>query len=189
MNTFASPTLGRALTAVVGLLVAVGAMPVSAATLETADLVEPQSIIVDKSLPKDRLEAQILAARRFDTFWHTGDEAYAHAALSSDFIDNTLPPGRPQGVKGVLKASREFRRAVPDLRAEVVQMIVAGDRVSAFLRFSGHFTGTLGDAQGQGQAIDFIAMDIYRVENGRVVEDWHLEDNLTFLQKAGIVGK
>lgn len=172
--------------ALAGLLLAASLTPAFGAS---AGLVEPRSIIVDKSLPQAQLDAQILAARRFDTFWNTGDEALARAALAPDFIDNTLPPGRPQGIEGVLTASRAFRAAVPDLRAEVVQMIVAGDRVSAFLRFTGHFTGKLGATQGQGQAIDFIAMDIYRIENGRVAEDWHLEDNLTFLRKAGIVGQ
>lgn len=62
-------------------------------------------------------------------------------------------------------------------------MIVAGDRVTAALRFTGHFTGTLGEHQGQGQAIDFIAMDIYRIADGRIAEDWHLEDNLAFMRR------
>ncbi|ODP35722.1 ester cyclase [Pandoraea sp. ISTKB] len=186
MNTIRQRPLRSGLRILAGLIFAASAVPVFAADTQ---LVEPKLIVADKSLPKAQLDAQILAARRFDTFWNTGDESYAHAALSPTFFDNTLPPGRPQGVEGVLKASKAFREAVPDLRAEVVQMIVAGDRVSAFLRFTGHFTGKLGDKQGQGQPIDFIAMDIYRIEDGRVAEDWHLEDNLTFLQKAGIVAK
>lgn len=184
MKTFAHRLPRRLLGAIASL-----ALATPLASAAATDLVEPGSIIADLSIPQAQRQAQILAARRFDTFWNTGDEAYARAALSADFIDNTLPPGRPQGVEGVLKASRAFRAAVPDLRADVVQMIVAGDRVSAFLRFTGHFTGKLGDTQGQGQAIDFIAMDIYRIENGRIAEDWHLEDNLTFLQKAGIIAR
>ncbi|MFJ9990464.1 ester cyclase [Pseudomonas putida] len=154
-----------------------------------APLVTPGTLIVDRSLPKQQVEAQVLAARRFDTFWNTGDEALAREALAASFRDNTLPPGRPQGIEGVLKASRTFRAAVPDLRCEVLQMIVAGDRVMSSLRFTGHFTGTLGDRKGDGQAVDFIAMDIYRIADGRVAEDWHLEDNLTFLQQAGLIAK
>ncbi|MFJ4389003.1 ester cyclase [Pseudomonas soli] len=153
------------------------------------ELVTPATLVVDQSLPKAQLEQQILAARRYDTFWNTGDEAMARAALASDFRDNTLPPGRPQGVEGPLSASRAFRAAVPDLRCEVLQMIVAGDRVTAALRFTGHFSGKLGEHQGQGQAIDFIAMDIYRVAEGRIAEDWHLEDNLAFMRQAGLVGR
>lgn len=112
-----------------------------------------------------------------------------HLLRDAGDIPSTLPPGRAQGVEGPLKASRAFRAAVPDLRCEVLQMIVAGDRVTAALRFTGHFTGTLGERQGQGQAIDFIAMDIYRIADGRIAEDWHLEDNLAFMRQAGLVGR
>lgn len=151
-------------------------------------LVQPRTMIIDQSLPKSQVDAQVLAARRYDTFWNTGDEALARAALAPDFTDRTLPPGRPQGLPGPLAASKTVRAAIPDLRCDIEQMIVAGDRVVVHLRFHGHFTGRFKDTQGQGQAIDFIATDIYRVVDGRITDNWHLEDNLTFLQQLGLIG-
>lgn len=56
-----------------------------------------------------------------------------------------------------------FRTAVPDLRCEVEQMIITGDRVVSHLHFRGSFTGTFGKLKGQGQKIDFIATDIYQI--------------------------
>ena len=132
-------------------------------------------------------DAAILAARRYAAFWDTGDPAWAQLALAPTFIDRTLPPGRVQGPAGPLQASRGFRTAVPDLRAEVSDMVVADDRVSVHLHFSGHFTGQFGQAQGHGQVIDFQAFDLYRVVDGRITDNWHLEDNLTLLQQMGIV--
>lgn len=131
----------------------------------------------------------LLAARRYAAFWNTGDEAYARQALAADFIDRTLPEGRPQGVAGPLQASRGFRGAVPDLRVEMGDVVVAGDRVTVHLHFTGHFTGTFGKVHGAGQAIDFQAFDLYRVTDGRIAENWHLEDNLTLLQQMGIAKK
>ena len=69
------------------------------------------------------------------------------------------------------------------------QMIVAGDRVVTHLHFTGHFTGTFNGVQGNGQAVDFIATDIYRIRDGKITDNWHLEDNLTFLQQLGVVAK
>jgi predicted ester cyclase len=152
-------------------------------------LVQPKALIVDASLPKAQLDTEILAARRYDSFWNTGDEALAKAALALDFMDRTLPPGRAQGVAGPLDASAFFRQAVPDLTCEVEQMIVAGDRVVAHLHFRGHFTGRFKDVAGKGETVDFIATDIYRIADGRIVENWHLEDNLTLLQQLGVVAK
>ena len=150
-------------------------------------LIQPTALIADTSLSKSARESLTLPARRYDTFWQTGDERLAKAALSSAFIDHTLPKGRAQGPEGPLMASKTFRSAVPDLTCEIEQMIVAGDRITAFLHFRGHFTGTFDGRAAQGQTVDFIAMDIYRVRNGLIAEDWHLEDNLTLMQQLGIV--
>jgi predicted ester cyclase len=168
-------------------LVAIAAPVFAAEHVDT--LVKPQTLVVDKSISKQQAAQQIHAARTYDTFWTTGDEAQAREALAANFTDRTLPPGRPQGIAGPLAASKVFHGAVPDVHASVEQMIVAGDRVITHLRFTGHFTGTFNGVQGKGQPIDFIATDIYRIRDGKITDNWHLEDNLTFLQQLGVVAK
>jgi predicted ester cyclase len=163
--------------------------PVTDTFAADTPLLEPHNLIVDRSLPREQADAQIIAARRYDTFWNTGDEALARTALALNFVDNTLPTGRPQGIAGPLAASKVIRAAIPDMGCEIEQMIAAGDRVVAHLRFRGHFTGRFGQIQGQGQTINFIATDIYRVTDGRIVENWHIEDNLTFQQQLGLIPK
>jgi predicted ester cyclase len=74
---------------------------------------------------------------------------------------------------------------VPDLRVAVLQQLVVGDRVVSHLRFTGHFTGTFGGVSGQGQSVDFIATDILKISDGKITDNWHLEDNLTFLRQMG----
>ncbi|PVX85940.1 ester cyclase [Paraburkholderia unamae] len=182
----ALPGVARFTAASVTAVLLGASMPAVAAT---AGLAQPQELIVDKSMPAKQREAQIHAARLYDTFWTTGDESQARAALAPDFMDRTLPPGRPQGVAGPLAASKVFHGAVPDVRADVEQMIVTGDRVVTHLHFTGHFTGTFNGVQGTGQPIDFIATDIYRIHDGKITDNWHLEDNLTFLQQLGVVSK
>jgi predicted ester cyclase len=153
------------------------------------DLPQPQSMTIDASLPKAQADAEILAARRFYAFWNTGDTSYLDAVVAPSFTDRTLPKGRPQGPAGPAFASKNFRAAVPDLRCEVQQLMIAGDRVVAHLRFRGHFTGTFGSRKGGGQAVDFIATDILRVQGGRITDNWHLEDNLTLFQQLGVVAQ
>ena len=66
-------------------------------------------------------------------------------------------------------------------------MIVAGDYVTVHMVFTGHFTGTFGQLQGKGQSIAFIATDLLKVTDGRITDNWHIEDNLTLLQEMGVV--
>ena len=150
-----------------------------------ADLPMPRHLAVEASSADS--DAVVQAARRYAAFWNTGDEAYAKLALSPAFIDRTLPDGRPQGPEGPLQASKGFRAAVPDLHAEIDDLVVAGDRASVHLHFHGHFTGQFQNLKGNGQPVDFQAFDLYRVKDGRIVENWHLEDNLTLLKQLGAI--
>lgn len=171
------------------LLAIAGAGPAQASPVPAADaaLPSPATLIVDPSLPPARAAAMVLAARRYDGFWSSGDAALMRQALAGDFTDRTLPPGRPQGLAGPLAASQAFRAAIPDLRVEIVQMLVTGDRVVSHMRFTGHFTGQMQGVRGSGQPVDFIATDIYRVRDGKIAENWHLEDNLTLMRQIGLV--
>ncbi len=164
------------------------ALPMAGAHATDTQLVRPRTQFVDPSLPAAQAEASVLAARRYASFWNNGDEALARAALAPDFTDRTLPPGRAQGLPGPLAASAFVRAAVPDMRADIEQLIVSGDRAIVHLRFQGHFTGSFKGVQGKGQAIDFIATDIYRVADGRITDNWHIEDNLAFLRQLGVIG-
>ena len=146
---------------------------------------QPKQLIVDNSLSQAQLKANEAAARKYATFWNTGNEILARDALAVNFIDKTPPEGRKQGPEGAILASRAFRTAVPDLRCDVEQMIISGDRVVSHLHFHGTFTGTFGKLKGQGQKIDFIATDIYEVADGKIAANWHIEDNLTLMKQLG----
>jgi predicted ester cyclase len=151
-----------------------------------ADSVKINELVVATSIPDAQREATVKAVRAFYDFWNTGDETLLKEAVAPNFTDHTLPPGRPQGPEGPAFASRQFRAAVPDLKVTVHKMIVAGDYVTVHMSFSGHFTGSFGQKQGNGQQVPFIATDLVRVENGRITDNWHIEDNLTLLQEMGI---
>ncbi|HTF77872.1 MAG TPA: ester cyclase, partial [Bradyrhizobium sp.] len=43
-----------------------------------------------------------------------------------------------------------------------------------------------GQTQGKGQPIPFIATDLVKIQNGRITDNWHIEDNLTLLQAMGV---
>jgi SnoaL-like polyketide cyclase len=80
------------------------------------------------------------------------------------------------------------RRKRGDHRARQAQQILAGDRVVSHLHyFTGHFTGMFKGAHGTGQPIDFITTDVLAVRAGKIADNWHLEDNLTFLQQIELV--
>ena len=166
-------------------LVAALTLSLSAPTF-AADSVQINDLVIAAPMPDAQREATMKAIRAFYDFWNTGDEALLKEAVAPNFTDHTLPPGRPQGPEGPAFASRRFRAAVPDLKVTVDKMIVAGEYVTVHMNFTGHFTGRFGQAQGKGQPVPFIATDLVKIENGRIADNWHIEDNLTLLQEMGV---
>lgn len=151
-------------------------------------LVVPGSVHVDPHADRVRSRRVVYIAQQLYTFWNTGKTRYLDRAITGSFRDNTLPQGRPQGPAGPKTASAQFRAAIPDLTCELPDLYVTGDTFTARLVFKGHFTGVYNGIRGKGQTINFNAIDIQHLGNGaKITEDWHLEDNLTFLQQAGLV--
>lgn len=147
----------------------------------------PVEQIVAADIQANRVKALLAPVDAFYGFWANGSDTLLRRAIGDDFVDHTLPAGRPQGPAGPAAASKAFLGAVPDLKVQVVQRLVVSDRVVSHLRFTGHFTGAFMGRSGSGQQVDFIATDIVRVRNGKITDNWHLEDNLTFLQQIGAV--
>lgn len=148
---------------------------------------KPLEQIIAPDLAAERRAELLKPVEAFYGFWNNGSARLLAAAIGPDFTDHTLPPGRPQGRSGPAAAAKAFMAAVPDLQCEVVQRLVVGDRVVSHLRFTGHFTGAFMGKAGGGQPVDFVATDILRVQGGRITDNWHLEDNLTFLRQIGVV--
>jgi hypothetical protein len=60
-------------------------------------------------------------------FWNNGSVALLDATVSTDYIDQTLPAGRQQGLSGLAGAGAAFFAAFPDGRVKVVQQMLVED--------------------------------------------------------------
>lgn len=147
----------------------------------------PHYVLVAPGMEPADAKRMLETAETYYAFWNSGDEALARRALSPDFIDLNLPDGRPQGIEGPIMASSNFRKAVPDLAMQVEQVYILPDTVIGRLHFTGHFSGTFADKKGDGRSIDFKAVDMYTIRDGKITHNWHLEDNLTLLKQLGVV--
>ena len=163
------------------------ALTQTAAQAQGQALPQPESMTVDRSLSPAAAAQMIKTARLFYAFWDTGNAEYASAAVDNNFRDNTLPEGRPQGPKGLLYASQTLRSAVPDLHCTIKDLLVNGDKVTARLLFTGTHKGEFMGHPATGKPVRFFAIDILRIRSGKIVEDWHLEDNLTLFEQLGVV--
>ena len=65
-------------------------------------------------------------------------------------------------------------------------MIAEGGKVLVRLRVKGTHGGDLMGVPATGRAIDIGVLDLFRIEDGRLVEHWALLDNLGLLRQIGV---
>ena len=130
-----------------------------------------------------------IARRIREEFISTGNTAVADEVLAPDFVyygPAMLPEVR--GRDAFKQVIAGFRHAFPDLREQVLEQFVDGDRVISRFTSSGTFTGDMMGTPGTGQAYGGgFAIDICRLENGQVTEMWAMFDTLAMQQQIGVL--
>ena len=116
------------------------------------------------------------AVQNFYEAFRTGDTALLDRALSKDWKDYPLNPGQGRGSEGFKPVVTAYREVFPDLKITNHAVIVGGDYVTVRSTFEGTPAAPFLGLAPNGRSISFRAFDIHRLENGKIVESWHLED-------------
>jgi uncharacterized cupredoxin-like copper-binding protein/predicted ester cyclase len=126
--------------------------------------------------------------RAFYEPFNTGDTSVYDTILAEDWADHPLGMGQQPGRAGFPPVIAMFRAIFPDLHVTNDDVIVCGDK--ATVRSTNNGTHSGGDLLGippTGKPVQFMAIDIHRLENGQIVETWHIEDFLSVLFQLGAV--
>lgn len=133
-----------------------------------------------------QLEAnKALVRRLFSEVFDAGRLEVADELVREDYIQHnpTVGPGRA-GLKAFVS---DLRRAFPDFRLEVTDLIAEGDRVVARVVGSGTHRGEFVGLAPTGRTFSAAAIDIFRVEGGQLAEHWDVMDFYGLLLQLGAV--
>jgi ketosteroid isomerase-like protein len=87
----------------------------------------------------------------------------------------------------VTRLFADFRSAFPDWHEEIVDLVAEGDTVAGRFRCSGTHRGEfLGEAP-TGKRMDVEEVFFLRVEDGKFVDFWGLEDSLGRMRQLGLL--
>jgi steroid delta-isomerase-like uncharacterized protein len=89
-----------------------------------------------------------------------------------------------RSASGLAAQIENFRRifsTMPDIRMQVEDRVIAGDRVAARNAYSATHTQTIRGIPPTGKSFTFRAFDFWRVENGKFAEHWDLTDTAEVL--------
>lgn len=117
--------------------------------------------------------------RRLFALVDTGGDDFVDEFYAPEYVDHTpssvrgLAPGRD----GLRQAFAMFRRAFPDVRHVIEDVIADGDRVAVRLRAEGTHRGELFGIPASGRRVTQAAIVIYRLAGGKIVERWSMSSN------------
>ena len=93
----------------------------------------------------------------------------------------------PRAARRVKRLFTEFYTAFPDWREEIVQLVAEGNTVAGRFRCSGtHLGEFLGEAP-TGKRMEVEEVFFLRVEEGKFVDFWALEDSLNRMRQLGLL--
>ncbi len=110
------------------------------------------------------------------------DEAFELYAL--DYIYHG-PAGDMKGRDGIRGLWEVFLAGFPDLHSTVLDTISEGNKVVLRWRIEGTHTGEFLGVPASGNTITLDVTEIFRVENGQLVEAWDQWDRLGLMQQIG----
>jgi predicted ester cyclase len=78
-----------------------------------------------------------------------------------------------------------FLQAIPDARGEVLRLVAEGDTVALHDRFGGTHRGEFLGRPGTGDHIEWMALHLYTLRDGKIIEDAYMRDELAIVQQLG----
>lgn len=103
-----------------------------------------------------------------------------------DMHDHNPPAGAPEGgVDEIRRAFEQLFRALPDLRANVEEMVAEGELVFVRSTYQGTHRGELMGLQPTGKRLNFDSWHLFRLTGGKIAEHWEKLNALDVLQQVG----
>ena len=111
------------------------------------------------------------------------DFSLLNEIMRDDYIHHG--DGPPQWKAGFIKIHEQFIKTIPDFRYNIKKIIAEDDTVMMYSNVTGTHKGEWLGNPPTGNKINYDVVDIFRIENGKIAEHWHVIDTLTLFTQVG----
>jgi steroid delta-isomerase-like uncharacterized protein len=114
--------------------------------------------------------------------FNAGDAGECLALAAPDLIINLAELPEPQHGRETWRQGFEMmRRAFPDLRADIEDIVADRDKVAVRVRFRGTHAGEFLGFPATGRTVEYVSHEFYRIADGLIAEEWICSDMATLL--------
>jgi len=130
-------------------------------------------------------QRKAVARRVFDEIFNQGRFEVADEIYAKDFVNHGV--SRDVGLKEDQDAARGWKAAFPDLKMTVEMMIAEGSLVTVLWRGEGTNTGEGNGLPATGKRLAGRGITIWRIEGGKIREEWSEFDQLRIMTQLGLL--
>lgn len=132
-------------------------------------------------------ENKTLVRDFIDALFTKGDLGAVDEYLAEDFVNHDPPFGASADREGMRTAGAMFRSVFPDWHSDLHRLVAEDDIVVELFTASGTHRGEIMGAAPTGKTVTLPGINIFRVDDGRIVERWGRLDDLGLLHQLGLV--
>jgi steroid delta-isomerase-like uncharacterized protein len=104
----------------------------------------------------------------------------------TDYEEHDLLPGQGTGLAGLRDRVTMLTTAI-DQQFTLEDVIAEGNRVVVRWTTNAKHVGDFLGIPATGKSYTIAGIDIYRLQDGKMAEHWHVVDNLSMLQQIGVI--
>ena len=129
-----------------------------------------------------------LARQLVEEVLNKGNMSRADEIIAPNFVEHEeLPPEIPPGREAPKLMFTMLRRAFPDFKATIDDMVAEGDKVVIRQTWTGTHKGEFMGIPPTGKSISINVIDIIRIAEGQFVEHWGVMDQMAMMQQLGAI--
>ncbi len=117
--------------------------------------------------------------RKYHEVWSNGQVTELEKILAPQFVCHFINGIEWKGIDGAKSEILSHRKSFPDWNEEIVDMISEGDKVVTRYKSTGTQQGIFNGMDSTGKKITIYETSIYRIENGKLAEQWGFPDALS----------
>ena len=107
--------------------------------------------------------------------------------MADDVVDHQLPPEVPNGREGAAQFFTMMFDSAPDMRFDILDTIISGNKVAIRSRVTGTQTGPFLEMPATGKPFDVEVIDIVEVNDDlKVTQHWGIFDFAKMMQQVGL---
>ncbi len=107
--------------------------------------------------------------------------------LADNFISHHFPKPGNNTKTQFIEAMNSLISAFPDIRISRMDQYERGDKVFTYAFWEGTQTGSFNGIPATNKKVHVEYMDIWKVQNGKITENWVMMDILGLLIQLGVV--